>query len=44
MRPAGGVDQDIAGLQVTMDYASLVGVIHGVADFGEESQRVRFEF
>ena len=33
---AGLVDEDVAGLQVAMDHAFLVGVVDGVADLGDQ--------
>ena len=36
LRLAGLVDEDVARLEIAMDQAALVRVLHGVADPGDE--------
>src|SRR5262245_38071267 len=40
MGPAGGSDQYVAGLQITMNHAAQMGGVHGIADGCEGAERI----
>ena len=41
LRLAGIIDQDVAGLEVAMDHALLVGVLHRIANLGQQLEARR---